>query len=190
MEFPPGDSIGAAKMKINFAGFGEKGEAALQFIKKRWLLVAALVLGLVLLCLTGDGGTETVTAEGSARPEFSLEEEEKRIADVLKKIAGVGDVSVVLTLKSSVEQRIAHDESTQYRTVTEGYELDSDSSAVILQSDGGQEPVVLKYVYPEYKGVLIVADNVNAALKLEIINAVAALTGLSTDKISVIPGKS
>lgn len=189
MEFLPGDSIGAAKMKVNFAGFGEKGEALLKLVKKHWLLLAALVLGLVLLCLPGDGGEVQPDAAAERRPEFSLEGEEKRISQALEKIAGVGEVSVVLTLKSSVEQRVARDESTQYRTLSEGYELSSESSAVRLQVNGGQEPIVLKYVYPEYKGALIVADNVSAALKLEITNAVAALTGLSTDKISVVPGK-
>ena len=96
---------------------------------------------------------------------------------------------MVLTLKSSVEQRVARDESTEYRTLSEGYELSSESSAVLLRGGGAEEPIVLKYVYPEYKGALIVADNVGASLRLELTNAVAALTGLSTDKISVVPGK-
>lgn len=190
MEFLPGDSIGAAKMKVDFKGFGEKGEAVGKLLKKHWLLLAALVLGVVLLCLPGGGGEEAKpVTEAESRPEFSLEDEEKRIARALENIAGVGEVNVVLTLKSSVEQRVARDESTRYQTLTEGYELSSESSAVLLQGDSGQKPVILKYVYPEYKGALIVADNVSAALKLEITNAVAALTGLSTDKISVVPGK-
>lgn len=190
MEFLPGDSIGAAKMKVDFKGFGEKGEAVGKLLKKHWLLLAALVLGVVLLCLPGGGGEEAKSVtEAESRPEFSLEDEEKRIARALGDIAGVGEVNVVLTLKSSVEQRVARDESTRYQTLTEGYELSSESSAVLLQGDSGQKPVILKYVYPEYKGALIVADNVSAALKLEITNAVAALTGLSTDKISVVPGK-
>lgn len=188
MGFLPSDSIGAAKMKINFAGFGEKGEAVLSFLKKRWLLLAALALGLVLLCLPSGNGKSAARAEDD-RPEFSLEEEEKRISQALEKIAGVGEVSVMLTLKSSVEQRVARDESTQYRTLSEGYELSSESSAVRLQSNSGQKPIVLKYVYPEYKGALVVAENVSAAMRLEITNAVASLTGLSTDKISVVPGK-
>ncbi|MDD6189758.1 MAG: hypothetical protein PUB32_09335 [Clostridiales bacterium] len=176
-------------MKINFAGFGKKGEAVLKLLKKRWLLIAALVLGLVLLCLPGGDGKTMASAKAEDRPEFSLEEEEKRISQALEKIAGVGEVSVMLTLKSSVEQRVARDESTQYRTLSEGYELSSESSAVRLQSNSGQEPIVLKYVYPEYKGALVVVENVSAAMRLEITNAVASLTGLSTDKISVVPGK-
>ncbi len=176
-------------MKFDFTVFEEKGGAVLKMLKKHWLLLAALVLGLVLLCLPGQSEAETVNDQTTRAPEFSLEAEEKRIAQALEKIAGVGEVRVVLTLKSSVEQRIARDESTEYRTLSEGYELSSESSAVRLQGDREEEPIVLKYVYPEYKGALIVADNVGASLRLELTNAVAALTGLTTDKISVVPGK-
>ncbi|MBR6654659.1 MAG: hypothetical protein IKL27_08025 [Oscillospiraceae bacterium] len=175
-------------MKFDFAGFGEKGGAVVKMLKKHWMLLAALVLGLVLLCLPV-GEEKTVGEQKNHVPEFSLEAEEKRIAQALERIAGVGEVKVVLTLKSSVEQRVARDESTEYRTLSEGYELSSESSAVLLQGDEAEEPIVLKYIYPEYKGALIVADNVGASLRLEITNAVAALTGLSTDKISVVPGK-
>lgn len=161
----------------------------MKMLKKHWLLLAALVLGLVLLRLPGGEEEKTVSEQKARVPEFSLEAEEKRIAQALERIAGVGEVEVVLTLKSSVEQRVARDESTEYRTLSEGYELSNESSAVLLQGDGVEEPIVLKYVYPEYKGALIVADNVGASLRLELTNAVAALTGLSTDKISVVPGK-
>ena len=176
-------------MKIDFAGFGEKGGAVISFAKKHWVLIAALILGICLLCVPGNENEKVLTTATEQKPEFSLDEEEKRIEQALEKISGVGEVTVVLTLKSSVEQRVAKDESTQYRSLGEGYELNSESSAVLLQGDRAQSPVVLKYVYPEYKGALVVADNANAALRLELTNAVAALTGLSTDKISVVPGK-
>ncbi len=176
-------------MKFDFTVVEEKGGAVMKLLKRHWLLLVALVLGLILLCLPNVEKQEPVKAEKPYAPEFSLEAEEKRIAAALEKISGVGEVSVVLTLKSSVEQRVARDEETEYRTLSEGYELSSESSAVLLRKDSAEEPVVLKYLYPEYKGALIVADNVNASLRLELTNAVAALTGLTTDKISVVPGK-
>lgn len=175
-------------MKFDVTGFGEKGGAALKLLKKHWYILAALILGLMLMSSPGKN-KEGSEGRGENVPEFSLSAEEERIADALEKIAGIGEVEVVLTLKSSVEQRVARDESTDYRTLSEGYELESESTAVRLQGSGEQRPIVLKYLYPEYKGALVVADKVNASLRLELTNAVAALTGLSTDKISVVPGK-
>ena len=176
-------------MKFDFTVFEEKGGALMKMLKKHWMLIAALVLGLALLGVSGKKTEEPANVTTGRVPEFSLAAEEKRIADALENIAGVGEVSVVLTLKSSVEQRVARDETTEYRTLSEGYELNSESSAVLFKGGDGEEPVVLKYLYPEYKGALIVADNIGASLRLELTNAVAALTGLSTDKISVVPGK-
>ena len=48
--------------------------------------------------------------------------------------------------------------------------------------------IVFMDLYPEYKGALIIAENAGAAIKLEITNAVSALTGLTSDKITVVAG--
>ena len=46
-------------------------------------------------------------------------------------------------------------------------------------------------MYPEYLGALIVAEGAgNAETKLKLTQAVAALTGLSTEKITVVKMKS
>jgi hypothetical protein len=50
------------------------------------------------------------------------------------------------------------------------------------------EAVTLIYVYPKYRGALVGCTGAGSALRLEITKAVAALTGLSTDKITVIKG--
>lgn len=177
-------------MKIKLTKLKDFKEPILQAVKKRWLLIAALALGIMLLTLPGKGEKADKTAKTESVPEFSLENEEKKIAAALEKLDGVGKVSVTLTLESSVERKIARDESTQYKTLSEGYELQSESSVVRLQgSSSSQEPVTLKFVYPRYKGALIIAENAGAALKLEIVNAVSSLTGLSSDKITVASGR-
>lgn len=177
-------------MKIKFTGLKDLKEPILQAVKKRWVLIAALALGILLLTLPNTGKKTENIANTDDVPKFSLENEEKKIASALEKLDGVGQVSVTLTLESSVERKIARDESTQYKTLSGGYELQSESSVVRLQgSSSSQDPVTLKFVYPKYKGALIVAENVGAATKLEIVNAVSALTGLSTDKITVASGR-
>ena len=177
-------------MNIKFSDPDGKIGALLAALKKRWLLLAGLALGALLLCLPKSTDSRSENTETQTVPEFSLESEEKKIAQALGKIEGVGKVSVILTLKSSAEQRIARDESTQYRSLDAGYELQSESSVVKIQEGSGmQQPVTLKYIYPEYKGALIIAENAGSAIKLEITNAVAALTGLSSDKITVAIGR-
>ena len=49
---------------------------------------------------------------------------------------------------------------------------------------------MLHRIYPEYRGALVVAQGAdNAAIKLAITQAVAGLTGLSSDKITVVKMK-
>jgi stage III sporulation protein AG len=175
-------------MKIDLSLFRGKGESLLAALKKCWPLLAALLLGLLLLSLPRTGQNRDTKEE--AAPAFSLEAEEEKLARALEKLEGVGSVTVVLTLKSSMERQLASDGSSHWKSQENGTETQTESETVRLQAGSGvQEPIVLRWVYPEYKGALIVAERLTPTGKLEITNAVAALTGLATDKITVTAGK-
>ena len=56
--------------------------------------------------------------------------------------------------------------------------------------DGSEALVMRKRLYPEYKGAVVVCDGAdNAGIRLKVINAVGALTGLSSDRITVMKMK-
>ena len=58
-----------------------------------------------------------------------------------------------------------------------------------MQSQGST-PVEEKRIYPAFSGAIVVSDGAGkSSVELMIIRAVAAVTGLPTDKISVLPGK-
>ncbi len=122
-------------------------------------------------------------------PVFSLEAEEEKIANLLSKIEGAGQVEVVLTLKSSTEQELAIDEERQYsRSEESGTYEESISSSIVLASTGSgtDAPVTIKYIYPEYMGALVVSEGADsAAVQLQLVQAISALTGLSSDKITI-----
>lgn len=175
-------------MKIDLSLFKERREALFAALKKRWPLLAALVLGLVLLSLPhGESGRNARTEETA--PTFSLKEEEEKLARALERLGDVGEVTVVLSLRCSMERELARDESSRVKTQEGSYEEQTESEAVLLQAGSGlQSPVTLRYVYPEYKGALVIVQRLSPTAKLEITNAVAALTGLATDKITVTTG--
>lgn len=174
-------------MKIDLSLFKERREALFAALKKRWPLLAALVLGLILLSLPHGESGKTVQAENV--PAFSLENEEEKLARALERLGDVGKVTVVLSLRCSMERELARDESSRVKTQEGSYEEQTESEAVLLQAGSGlQSPVTLRYLYPEYKGALIIVQRLSPTAKLEITNAVAALTGLATDKITVTTG--
>ena len=100
-------------------------------------------------------------------------------------------MTVVLTLKSGTEQILATDESSSGSTKGEGetseVSMEQKSTTVIVSGGSSVEtPVTLKTVYPEYLGALIVSEGADdPAVKYQLVQAVAGLTGLGTDKIIV-----
>ena len=97
---------------------------------------------------------------------------------------GAGEAQVVLTLKSGSRQVLAQD--TQ-----RGADGDSSSATVTLgRGSGSQEVVPLQTLAPQFQGALVVCPGGgDPEVCLQIIQAVSALTGLGSDRISVCPSQ-
>ena len=85
----------------------------LREVLKKYRFAALVALaGIVLMVLPGgkkDGGSEESCAQDGG---FSLEETEKRMAEVLGSVEGVGKVRVMLTLRSGETLSLAEDSSS------------------------------------------------------------------------------
>lgn len=165
-----------------------------EFVKKNKFVMVVLLAGLVLILLpTGSRSqkADTETPGTPAAAEFSLSEQEDRIAAALSKIQGAGKVTVVLTLKCGAEQVIAQDESASNAIDGKGDSEETSSersvtTVVISAGSSVETPITLKYIYPEYLGALVVAEGADdAAVKLQLTRAVSGLTGLGADRIVV-----
>jgi len=163
-------------------------------VKGNKLIIGALVLGLMLLIIpwgafkTGAAGGGDLKAAESAGgpPDFDLHAEERRIEAALSKIEGAGNVTVVLTLETGAERRLAEDRDNSRSEDAGGSVQTRESSETVTLSN---EAVTVIYIYPKYRGARVVASGGGASVKLQIMEAVAALTGLPTDKITVGKGK-
>lgn len=120
---------------------------------------------------------------------------EIRLADILKTIKGVGSVNVFINYSESSSTVPIYDE-----TVTTSSTSETDSSGgirnvtetqnqkdVIFKEYGSQKEVAVeKTIMPKVEGAIITAEGAaNANTKMNIINAVEAVTGLTVDKIQV-----
>ena len=150
------------------------------------LLVFAL--GLVLLLLPDGGGEKPAPAAGmETGTAFDLEETEAELAEALSRIEGAGEVSVVLTLRSGSRQILAQDTQTDQR---ESSIQTSQTTVVISQGSGVEQPVMLQEIYPTFQGALIICEGGDQpSVQLKLTEAVSALTGLTSDKISICKGK-
>ena len=146
------------------------------------LLIAALG---ALLLLWPSSPKETQAA--SPAPETADAE------DILRKIRGVGQVDVMLTMQSGSELVLASDSTLRYSGATHAPDDYDRSTEVVTVSGegGGQDVVVTQQRYPQYRGALVVCEGGgNDAVRLQVVEAVSALTGLGSNRIAVVPWQS
>ena len=165
-------------------------------LKKNKIALIVLLAGILLLLIPFGGGSSDPASsdvDSDLTAAFSLEETEVKIEDALSQIDGAGKVTVVLTLKTSTRRLVARDEEFSEKTSGDGEATDFESDGsvtTVIVSDDEEDAVTLQYVYPEYTGALVVAEGAGSSeIKLRLTEAVASLTGLGTDKISVIKMK-
>ena len=97
----------------------------------------------------------------------------------------------MLTVRGGGEYALAQDRSlTQKRSGEEQKEYVSKEETVVLGSGSSAEVVVTGSSFPDYVGALVVCEGGGSAtVRLQVTQAVSALTGLSSDRISVIKGR-
>lgn len=148
---------------------------------QRYKYVLLVVLAGVVLLLIPEGEAGAQKPHSLSQPDsyFDLEQVERKLEQALSQISGAGEVTVVLTLKEGSRQILARD--TQ---VTEGEQRAE--TVVVSTGSGTQGTVPLQSIYPKYQGALVVCTGGgDARVKLELLEAVRALTGLSAEKISI-----
>ena len=102
---------------------------------------------------------------------------------LLSSMEGVGRVELLLTTTGSDE--------TFYQTDVRWSGETSEETTVFSANQSAQKtPVVTKTKKASYAGAVVVCDGADSAVvRLRIVQAVSALTGLGSDKISVIKMK-
>ncbi len=150
------------------------------------LVIAA---GAVLLLLPSFEREEMQTAPLSApfAGEFQVEDLERKLEDALSQVEGAGEVKVILTVQSTARQVLAQDG----RSTQRGEDLESSLTTVVVSKGSGtQEPLAIQQLSPQYQGALVVCSGGGVpTVRLQIVEAVSALTGLGADRISVCKGK-
>ena len=158
----------------------------------KYLLIIVAAGILLLLLPSFQSGREKKTEDKPEPFLFSLSEEEQRISRALSGAAGIGRTEVILTLKSTEETIFQSDTNDSSSVSPDQSESGVVTETVLVSTgSGGQEAAVRKRVYPEYRGALVVCDGADSVtVQLKIIGAMRSLTGLPSDKITVLSKKT
>ena len=164
-------------------------EKLISYVKKYKYVALVVLAGVVLMLLPSGKGEQQVSSDQpvNVSEAYSLAETEKRLEQLLGRIRGVGQVQVMLTLKSGSSLQLAENRSTSLRDT----ENRQDRDVVTLNRGSGYEDVVVtEQTYPVYQGAVVVCQGAgDSSVNLAVIQAVSVLTGLGSDKITVVQWK-
>ena len=159
-------------------------------LKKYKYAVLVLLLGIALMLLPfgkKEETTETEVQVETLSDEAYAQTLEQRLEDMLCQVSGAGQVRVMLTLQTGSR--------TEYQTDTQISNSETQSQeerkTVILSEGSAYDKAAVSAVqYPRFQGALILCQGADqSTVRLSLVNAVAALTGLSSGQITVIKMK-
>ena len=103
-------------------------------------------------------------------------------------MAGVGEVKVLIYMKSSQEYIVEKDVPTSNSVNGENSELRKEEATVYTTNENGNEvPFVTQTKKPQVDGVVISAEGASSeAVKLQIVRLVMALYGVEANKVEVL----
>lgn len=153
-------------------------------------VVAVILMIVIYSGISTKNSNKTNDSATVAAPQYR-EVEEKRLADILSNIYGVGSTEVLITYKSTSEKITANTTTTNNNTSssTSGNTNSSTSvtqSPVIVTNSGKSEPYITKEIMPEIKGVIIVAEGAdNPVTKLAIMRAAQTALQINASNIEI-----
>ena len=167
---------------------GSEGLARLRALwEKGKYALPVLGLGALLLLWPGGSGDGTAAVSSETSAEAALTAQQKEMERILSRIDGAGELHLMLTLESDGERTLAEDREETLGGSPDAPESQSRRETVILSVSGGEEVVVTRRESPAYRGALVVCQGADRAeVKLAVTQAVAALTGLGADRITVV----
>ena len=154
------------------------------FLLKYKYLFVIFVIGLLLMTIPSG---KTNSSESNTEPHYEIEsvaETENKLSQILSKVAGAGEVMIMLTIEKGEEICYQTDDN-----IDEGETKSSSKhdTITVTDSDRNQSGLIKQIIPARYQGAVVVCNGADdPAVRLAIVDAVSKLTGLGSNKISVL----
>lgn len=164
-----------------------RGKLGLLFKKNKYI-VLILIIGLLFMLIPGmldsqKTNTTDEIIETKTEP-IALDE---RLESILDTIDGVGKVKVLLTVATGEETIYQTDTDTNTSNDTHTVQIET---VLLSNTDRSQCGMIRQVNPPTYRGAIIICEGANSAsVRFAVIEAVAKVTGLGTDRICVLKMK-
>lgn len=155
---------------------------------KRKLIAAFAIIGVALIFLS-EIGTQKNGSDNSRFAETScinyseyVEDLNERLSDIIGKIDGVGECSVMITMQNTQESVYAENKENSQN----GSSVSENSEYVIYDGESGDSPLLINEKMPGVAGVAVVCSGGdNVLVREKIISCVCALFNIPSSRVSV-----
>ena len=161
--------------------FRNRSKELIEKIKQYKYVALTIGIGLIFMLIPFSPGEKSTEAERiESFPEQTVEE---RLAEILSRVKGAGNVEVLLTCSAGEEY--------VYQTNSDKSDNSMKIETVIITDAGRAENGLICQVKSQvYRGAIVVCQGADdPTVKLLLVDAVSKVTGLGTDKISVLKMK-
>lgn len=144
-----------------------------------------LAIGLVILLLPGK---ETQSAKTNTEPTPVIQSmQAEQLENILQSIDGAGKVQVMLSMASGEET--VYQINSEISSDGDGSETRTET-VITTDSQRNETGLITQINPPTYLGAIVVCEGADkAAVKLAVMQAVAKITGLGSDRICVLKMK-
>lgn len=158
-------------------------------------IIVLVVFAIFLMFVSKKPESEVLVEENNIKESdtaVKIQDTEKRLEEILKKIDGAGDVSVMIYYSNMGEKVVASDtkirsEKTERGDDTFDLSEDKEHSTVLYGGSSNEQPFVTEEKLPKPSGIIIIAEGAkNEKVKYEISESVRALLGLAPNRIKVV----
>lgn len=157
-----------------------------ELLKKYKYAFIVLLIGILLIMLPSEKAKEAETRDITKETENILPIEEQ-MSQILSLVKGAGKVQVMITVASGEETLYQSDESKSISNNTTSTRIET---ITVTDGDRNQQGLVRQINPPIYLGAIVVCQGAdNPVVRLAIVEAIADITGLGSDKISVLKMK-
>lgn len=126
-----------------------------------------------------------------------ITEMETRLQNILRKVSGIGEVEVMITLKASGEQVPLKDNPSTQESVNEvdgegGSRTNNnvtreESTVLYTDENGNSVPYIIQELEPEVEGVVVIAEGGDDPnIKMDIMEAAEVLFNVPAHKVKVM----
>ncbi len=149
--------------------------------KVQYFLLAILIFILIIVVIFSLSSNKNVDKENNAI-DIYVDNLETKLSEILSKVQGAGDVSVIITVESGMETVLA------MKTTTTETSAGKETIETPILVNG--KTVVLKENYPKIIGVLIVTEggnNISVLNKIQ--QATVSLLNINVNQIEILTMK-